>query len=79
MKQLIPKLTAKLEAFAAAQQAIAVPKFDAVFPKEDTEIISQAWFWPTMSQFFKPHDVIIAETGELRSGLTIPAAEADFL
>ncbi|KAL1743970.1 thiamine diphosphate-binding protein [Schizophyllum fasciatum] len=70
MKQLIPKLTARLEKFAVAQSKTVVPKFNSVFPKEDTEIISQAWFWPTMADFFKPKDVIIAETGTASFGIT---------
>ncbi|TRM60352.1 thiamine diphosphate-binding protein [Schizophyllum amplum] len=70
MKQLIPKLTAKLEPFKETTQQIAVPQFKSVFPTEDTEIITQAWFWPTMGEFFRPKDVIIAETGTASFGIT---------
>jgi TPP-dependent 2-oxoacid decarboxylase len=35
----------------------------AVLPKEDSETITHAWLWPRMSKFFRPRDVIVAETG----------------
>jgi TPP-dependent 2-oxoacid decarboxylase len=43
---------------------IEVPKFVAPVPQEDNHIISHAWFWPRVGQFFREKDVIVAETGE---------------
>jgi len=66
MKQLLPKLTARLQQYAyrGARQP-EVPKFMNIVPKEDNQIISQAWFWPRMGKFFKEKDIIVAETGTL--------------
>lgn len=76
MKELLPKLTARLHAYSDAAQKLAVPKFVAPLPKEDHEIISHAWFWPRMGQFFRPKDVIVAETGTSSFGiLDIPLPE----
>ncbi|KAJ7640546.1 pyruvate decarboxylase [Mycena rosella] len=76
MKELLPLLTARLQSCSAAARKIPVPDFTAVVPKEDNDIISQAWLWPTMGKFFKPKDVIIAETGTSSFGIVdIPLPE----
>lgn len=69
MKQLLPKLTARLEGGKAKALQLEVPRFDAHLPQETDDIISQAWFWPRMSKFFEPKDVIIAETGTSSFGI----------
>ncbi|KAF5389314.1 hypothetical protein D9757_003493 [Collybiopsis confluens] len=69
MKQLIPKLTARLEGFSAKAQKVFVPPFTAHIPEESGNVISHAWFWPRMSQFFRPKDVIVAETGTSSFGI----------
>jgi pyruvate decarboxylase len=63
MKELLPLLTARLQPCSAVARKIPVPDFTAVIPTEEDNVISQAWFWPTMGKFFRPKDVIIAETG----------------
>jgi pyruvate decarboxylase len=73
MKELLPMLTARLEPASAAVRKIPVPVFTAVVPKEDDEVISQAWLWPTMGKFFKPKDVILAETGSSFHTIFCPA------
>ncbi|KAJ6619463.1 thiamine diphosphate-binding protein [Mycena sp. CBHHK59/15] len=76
MKQLLPQLTARLQPCSAAARKIPVPDFTAVVPKEDYDIISQAWFWPTMGKFFQPKDVVVAETGTSSFGiLDVPLPE----
>ncbi|KAJ6559257.1 pyruvate decarboxylase [Mycena vulgaris] len=76
MKELLPLLTARLQSCSAAARKIPVPDFTAVVPKEDNDVISQAWLWPTVGKFFKPRDVIIAETGTSSFGiLDIPLPE----
>ncbi|KAJ7178207.1 thiamine diphosphate-binding protein [Mycena filopes] len=76
MKQLLPRLTARLEACSAAGRKIPIPDPRAVVPKEDNEIITHNWIWPRMGQFFRPKDVIVAETGTSYFGiLDIPLPE----
>jgi pyruvate decarboxylase len=64
MTELLPLLTARLQPISAAARKIPVPNFTAVVPNEADDVISQAWFWPTVGTFFRPKDVIIAETGQ---------------
>ncbi|KAF7343225.1 Pyruvate decarboxylase [Mycena venus] len=81
MKQLLPRLTARLEAFGTAARKMSVPNFRAIVPQEDDEIITHAWLWPRVSQFFQPKDVIVAETGTSNFGvLEVPLpAQAVFV
>ncbi|KAJ6453557.1 pyruvate decarboxylase THI3 [Mycena sanguinolenta] len=69
MKQLLPRLTARLEACSDAARKVPVPDFRAPLPEEDNDIISQAWLWPRVSQFFRPKDVIVTETGTSNFGI----------
>lgn len=69
MKQLLPKLTARLHPYHEERPVIDVPKFLSPIPEESTDVISQAWFWPKMSEFFQPKDVIVAETGTSSFGI----------
>lgn len=69
MKQLLPKLTVKLEGGRDKALQLHVPPFTAHIPEEADDIISHAWFWPRMSKFFKPKDVIVAETGTSSFGI----------
>jgi pyruvate decarboxylase len=64
MKQLVPKLTARLQSLKESASKLSVPKFTLDIPKEDNEIISQAWLWPRIGHFLKPKDVVLTETGE---------------
>jgi len=63
MKELLPKLTARLQPYHAGARKLEVPAFTSLVPKEDNDIISHSWFWPRVGQFFKPKDIIVAETG----------------
>ena len=69
MKRLLPKLTARLQHFEPTAVKIPVPKFELPLPKEDNEIISQSWLWPRVGQFFRPKDIIVAETGTSSFGV----------
>ncbi|KAH9841375.1 pyruvate decarboxylase [Rhodofomes roseus] len=69
MKRLLPKLTARLQPFEPAAARIPVPKFELPVPTEQNEIISQAWLWPRVGQFFRPKDIIVAETGTSSFGV----------
>ncbi|KAF7297397.1 Pyruvate decarboxylase [Mycena indigotica] len=70
MKQLIPRLTAMLEPFGYKNREITAPQpFRVFLPHEDSETITQDWLWPRVSQFFRPKDVIVAETGTSNFGL----------
>ncbi|KAI0700359.1 pyruvate decarboxylase [Cerioporus squamosus] len=69
MKRLMPKLTARLQPFKGGASELAVPKFEAPVPKEDNEIISHTWLWPRVGQFFRPKDIVVAETGTSSFGV----------
>ncbi|KAJ7784633.1 pyruvate decarboxylase [Mycena metata] len=69
MKELLPLLTARLEPTSEIARKIPVPSFTAVVPAETDDVITQAWFWPKMGTFFKPKDVVIAETGTSSFGI----------
>ncbi|KAJ6588046.1 thiamine diphosphate-binding protein [Mycena capillaripes] len=76
MKQLLPRLTAKLEPCSPAARKIPVPEFRAILPQEDNEIITHTWLWPRVSKFFRPKDVLVAETGTSNFGiLEVPLPE----
>ncbi|KAJ7601083.1 pyruvate decarboxylase THI3 [Mycena floridula] len=66
MKQLLKKLAARLKPSANLRE---VAPFIAAVPKEDHEVISHAWFWPRLGEFFKPKDVVVAETGTSNFGI----------
>jgi pyruvate decarboxylase len=69
MKELLPKLAARLQPLHEEARKLEVPKFTIQVPEEDNDVISHTWFWPRVGQFFKPRDVIVSETGTLRPGL----------
>ena len=69
MKRLLPKLTARLQPFKADASKAEVPHFTLPVPSEDNEIISQAWLWPRVGQFFRSKDIIVAETGTSSFGV----------
>lgn len=68
-KGLLPNLTAKLAEFRDVAQAIHVPPFTFPVPDEPNDIISQAYLWPRVGKFFKPKDIILAETGTSGFGI----------
>jgi len=69
MKELLPLLTARLQPTSEVARKIPVPNFTNAVPTETDDIITQAWFWPKMGTFFKPKDVVIAETGTSSFGI----------
>ena len=69
MKRLMPKLTARLQPFKGDAAALSVPKFEAPVPQEDNDIISHTWLWPRVGQFFRPKDIVVAETGTSSFGV----------
>ncbi|KAF8809567.1 pyruvate decarboxylase [Phlegmacium glaucopus] len=69
MKMLLPKLTEKLQHFHPTTSQIQVPTFVKHLPEEDSATISHLWFWPRLSYFFKPKDVIVTETGTANFGI----------
>ncbi|OSX56554.1 hypothetical protein POSPLADRAFT_1160081 [Postia placenta MAD-698-R-SB12] len=69
MKRLLPKLTTRLQPFHEGAKQISVPPFVFPVPQEDNDIISQSWLWPRMGQFFRPKDIIVAETGTSSFGV----------
>ncbi|KAF8823409.1 hypothetical protein HHX47_DHR10000031 [Lentinula edodes] len=84
MKYLLPKLTSALSSSSSSSssssiksKALATPvsKWIYPLPQEPNEpiVISQAWLWARVTQFLRPQDVVIAETGTSAFGvLDIP-------
>ncbi|KAI0766453.1 pyruvate decarboxylase [Trametes elegans] len=73
MKRLLPKLTARLEPYKEGAFQLEVPKFQLPVPQEDDDVITHSWLWPRVSKFFKPKDIVVAETGTSSFGvLDIP-------
>jgi pyruvate decarboxylase len=76
MKGLIPKLTTRLQHLSSIAQQIEVPPFVAHVPNDGDSVIKHAWFWPRMATFYRPKDVIIAETGTSYFGVVdVPMPE----
>ncbi|KAJ7059148.1 pyruvate decarboxylase [Mycena amicta] len=70
MKELLQRLTTHLEQFSASTRNISLPPpFRVALPQEGHETITQDWLWPRVSQFFRPKDVVVAETGTSNFGL----------
>ena len=64
MKQLLPKVTERLHPFKDAALRLQVPSFPMPANEVDqSDKITQAWFWPRISKFLRPKDVLVAETG----------------
>lgn len=68
-KGLIPKLTDKLAEFSIVAQNIPVPPFVYPIPIEPGDVITHAWLWPRLGEFFGPKDVILTETGTAEFGI----------
>lgn len=69
MKQMLPKLTERLQSFYPVASKISVPAFIRPLPKEDGHAISHFWFWPRLGSFFKSKDIIVTETGTANFGI----------
>ncbi|KAL1707971.1 thiamine diphosphate-binding protein [Schizophyllum commune] len=69
MKQLLPKLSDKLASLHSRASKLEVTPFKAVEPTDSTDVITHTWLWPRVSKFFRPKDVIVAETGTSSFGI----------
>ncbi|OCH83963.1 pyruvate decarboxylase [Obba rivulosa] len=69
MKRLLPKLTARLHSFKEGADKLVVPKFGQPVPQDSDTTITHEWLWPRVGEFFKPKDVIVAETGTSSFGI----------
>ncbi|ORY06850.1 pyruvate decarboxylase isozyme [Basidiobolus meristosporus CBS 931.73] len=59
MKYLLPKLAA-----AIPKREVQSINLSVELPKIDMKaMVPQAWFWNRMGKFFKPNDIVLAETG----------------
>lgn len=63
MKLLLPKLTARLRTYQHRASELSIPRPTVEIPVEHHNDITQAYFWPRISKFFKTKDVIVTETG----------------
>ena len=70
MKRLLPKLTSRLQPYHEGARKLEVPPFIAPVPSgSGTAEITHDWLWPRVGQFFKPKDIVIAETGTSSFGI----------
>jgi len=69
MKHLLPRLTERLKSFYPVSSKIDVPPFVIELPNEQDPEILHSYFWPRLASFFKPKDVIVAETGTAGFGI----------
>jgi pyruvate decarboxylase len=65
MKYLIPKLSNRLKGYSSKFHQVSIPKWRNIVPEECADTITHAWLWQKLGSFFRPGDVIIAETGIL--------------
>lgn len=67
MKQLIPKLTERLQHFYPVASKIPVAPFTDLVPttQDNDQTIVHAYFWPRIGKFLQPKDVIVTETGRI--------------
>lgn len=65
MKQLLPRLTERLQHFYPTASKIPVDPFTSIVPtpQDNDPTILHAHFWPRVGKFFQPKDVIVTETG----------------
>lgn len=65
MKQLLPKLTQRLQQFYPIASKIPVTPLTNIVPvaKDDDQTIRHSYFWPRVGKFFLPKDVVVTETG----------------
>lgn len=63
MKQLLPKLTHRLKSYSSKAHQVSIPQWRIVVPDESSNTITHSWLWSKMGSFFRPKDVVIAETG----------------
>ncbi|KAF9527537.1 pyruvate decarboxylase THI3 [Crepidotus variabilis] len=69
-KYLLPKLADKLQEFQKTALGIKVPSVHYPIPSEGSSTtITHAWFWPRLSTFFQPKDVVVTETGTSNFGI----------
>ncbi|KAJ2935191.1 hypothetical protein H1R20_g1938, partial [Candolleomyces eurysporus] len=68
-KQLLPKLTERLEKFHSTGSQIPVAPYIAQLPSDSTQVITQRWFWPRLGSYFKSGDLIVTETGTANFGI----------
>ncbi|EMD33924.1 hypothetical protein CERSUDRAFT_107720 [Gelatoporia subvermispora B] len=69
MKRLLPKLTSRLHPFKEGAIKLDVPKFGLSVPQDNSDVITHEYFWPRVGEFFRPKDVIVAETGTSSFGI----------
>jgi len=84
MKQILPLLTKRLAAITSLAETVrAMPSLPKVRNEPDLststreDVVSQEYFWPRVGQWFKPRDVIIAETGTSSFGMMDVQLPAD--
>ncbi|KAJ3573206.1 hypothetical protein NP233_g2580 [Leucocoprinus birnbaumii] len=71
MKQLLPKLTERLQHWYPTAIKLPVEPFQNIIPEEQNNntTITHRHFWPRVGQFFLPKDVIVTETGTSNFGI----------
>lgn len=69
MKGVLSKLTEALDSSSFKAPAKLPPSVAAPDTSDDSQVITQSWFWPRLSGFLQPHDVVVTETGTANFGI----------
>lgn len=68
MKGVLRKLTEALDS-SSFQGLAKLPPSVAALDNSDSQVITQSWFWPRLSGFLQPRDVVVTETGTANFGI----------
>ncbi|GES96149.1 pyruvate decarboxylase [Rhizophagus clarus] len=70
MRQILPKLTSRLERQPSLTQVEPPYQYQPTMEETNSQQITQSWIWKEIaSKFLKPNDIIVAETGTSLFGL----------
>lgn len=70
MKELLPKLGARLKDFKEKASQLTVPKFELKKVTDSDKLITHDWLWWRLGAWFKENDLIITEAGMLYNRLS---------
>ncbi|KAF7545958.1 hypothetical protein G7046_g9447 [Stylonectria norvegica] len=69
MRGVLRKLIDKVDPETISKQRIPVVENEVTENEDDSQVITQAWFWPRVGEFLQEKDVIITETGTSNFGI----------
>ncbi|KAK5160903.1 hypothetical protein LTR04_004348 [Oleoguttula sp. CCFEE 6159] len=69
MNGVLQKIIARMGRLNIEDGPKPTNKVPSTEKESSSEIITQAWFWPTMGQWLQPKDIVITETGTANFGI----------